>query len=119
MANRLGIGQVSVANTNLDGTGTLADIFSAGSAGSLISRVEVRAAGNTTNGMIRLFVYDGTNTRLWQEITITGTTPSATTQAASGNVTPSPSLPLKNGWTLKASTHNAETFNVFAYGFDN
>ena len=118
MANLLGIAQVSVANANRDGTGTLASLYTAGSAGSQISRVEAKATGTTTAGMVRLFVYDGTNTRLWQEISVTAVTPGASTQSFSGNVNPAPALPLKSGWKLKESTEQAETFNLFAYGFD-
>ena len=118
MASVPGSGQLSVANTNRDGTGTLVDIFTAGDNGSLIQRVEVIATGTTTAGVIRLFVYDGTNNRLYDEILVTAITPSTTVEVFSANINPSPALPLKNTWKLKASTHNAETFNVLAIGIN-
>lgn len=113
---RCGIAQVSVANTNRDGTGTLATVFTAGSNGSRIDDVQVKAVGNTTAGMVRLYIHDGTNARLITEIAVSAVTPSATTAAFEGGITLSESLPT--GYSLRASVHNAETLNVFAFGGD-
>lgn len=107
---------LSVANTNRDGTtGTYVDLVAAGSApGSRVDRVRLQAAGSTTAGVIRLFVSDGTNVMLLREILVAAITPSATVEAWSQEITLN--LVLANGWTLRASTHNAEAFKAFAYG---
>lgn len=116
---RLGIGQVSAANTNRDGTGTLVSILTGAAApGTRVDRVVVTATVTTTAGMVRLFIDDGTNVRLYREIPITAVTVSASVAAFSATIeTPDLHLPSASH-ILKASTHNAEAINVFAHAGD-
>lgn len=119
---RIGITQVSTANTNRDGTGTTAAVLTGVAAGTRVERVIVQATGTTTAGWVRLFLSTdgGTTKRLLREVAITAATPSTTVAAfnteidfsGSGLVLPDASA------QLIASTHNAETFNVIAYGGD-
>ena len=108
--------QVSTANTNRDGTGTLGTVFTAASssAGSRIDRVAIKATGTTTAGMIRLFVANSaaTSIRLIKEIPVIAITPSGTQPSFGVEVVFDNGLILENAATLRASTHNAETFNV-------
>lgn len=120
---RCAIGQVSAANTNRDGTGTIATIFTPGANGSRIETITVVAVGTTTAGMIRLYIHDGTNARLWKEIGVTALTPSSTVKAFTavidcGDGNHQNILVLPTGYSLRASTHNAETFNVLVIGGD-
>ncbi len=120
---KCGIGQVSVANTNRDGTGTIVTIFSAGASGSRIDAIDLKAVGTTTAGMIRLFLHDGANARLLTEVPVVAVTPSGTIPAWEAQLntnTMSQVLPLflPSGYSLRASTHNAETTNVIAIGGD-
>jgi hypothetical protein len=108
---RAAVGQVVTANTNRDGTGTLATIFTAGSSGSRVDDIKIQALATTTAGVVRLFLHDGTNARLWQEIMVTATTPSTSVQAFNTTLY-NQALVLPNGWSLRASTNNAEGFNI-------
>jgi hypothetical protein len=103
--------QVSTANTNRNGTGTIATVFTAGSSGSRVDDIYIVATGTTTAGVIRLFLNDGTNTWLWKEILVAAITPSTTQTVWSASLLEQ-SLILANGWSLRASTNNAETFNL-------
>jgi hypothetical protein len=114
------VGQVTTANTNRDGTGTIATIFTAGSNGSRIEMVEIQATVTTTAGMVRLFIHDGSNARLLREQPITANTVSATNPAFMiaipfGDMSP---LLLANGYSLRASTEKTETFNITVFGGD-
>ena len=104
-------GQVSTANTARDGTGTIATILTAGASGTRIDDIDIVAAGTTTAGVVRLFLHDGTNARLYKEILVSAITPSATVAVFSSALR-NLGLVLKSGWSLRASTHNAETFNI-------
>lgn len=118
---RCAIAQATAANTNRDGTGTIATVFTAGSSGSRLERVRIQAAGTTTAGVVRLFVHDGTNARLLMEVLVSAITPSTTVQAWSADIDMSyngQALMLPSGFSLRAATHNAETFNVIAVGGD-
>ena len=120
---KCGVGQVSVANTNRDGTGTIVTVFSAGANGSRIDAIDLKAVGTTTAGMIRLFIHDGANARLLTEVPVIAITPSGTlpsweTQLNTNTMTQVLPLVLPTGYSLRAATNNAETFNVIALGGD-
>jgi hypothetical protein len=120
---RVGIAQISTANTNRDGTGTIGTVFTAGASGSRIDAIAIKATSTVTAGMVRLFVNDGTNTRLLVELPIVAVTAAATTPAYEVQLnqnTMSQLLPiiLPTGHNIGASTNNAETFNVFGFGGD-
>lgn len=103
--------QISVANANRDGTGTIADIVTGAAGGSRVDDLYITATGTTTAGMIRLFLSDGTNTRLWKEIAVSANTVSATNPAWTSSLKDL-ALILKSGYKLKASTEKAEAFNI-------
>ncbi len=108
---------ISSANSNLDGsTGAYGTVITAGSSGTLIKTVTIKAQGNTTRGMVRLFVYDGVTTRLIREVDIPVVTKSSTDPSFS--IVIPLDLKLEASGVLKASTQNAETFNVIAEGMD-
>jgi hypothetical protein len=108
---------ISAANTNRDGTGTIVNLFTAGTNGSRVERITITATETTTAGIIRLYLYDGTNTDLWKEIAVTSITPSGTVLAFTAQLT-SLAYILDSGKSIKVSTHNAETFKVIAEGGD-
>lgn len=120
---KVGVGQISTANTARDGTGTIGTVFTAGTNGSRIDMIDVQATATTTAGMIRLFVHDGTTAFLVAELPVVAVTPSATNPAYSQQLntnTMTQFLPivLPTGYSLRASTNNAEAFNVIAFGGD-
>lgn len=109
---------LSAANTNRDGTGTIVTVASAGSSGSRIDTVRVIGTAAVTAGVVRLFVHDGTNTRLLKEVMVAATTPSAAVETFTQDIDFPSGLFLPSGWSLRAATHNAEAFNVIARGGD-
>lgn len=106
------LAQLTAANTNRDGTGTVVTVSTGASSGDRLDDIELCAAGTTTDGVIRLFISDGSNTRLVKEVLVSATTPSVTQAVWSYKLLNLGWL-LKSGWSLKASTHNAETFTVY------
>lgn len=118
---RSALGQVSTANTNRDGTGTVATIFSAGPNGSRLFSIDIVATVTTTAGVVRLFLHDGTNFRLWKEVLVSAITPSASVAVFSSHIDLSDeddAVLLPVGYSLRASTHNAEAINVIVHGGD-
>lgn len=104
-------GQLTAANTNRDGTGTVVTIATAGANGLRIDDITIKAQVTTTAGMVRLFIHDGTNYRLWKEVPVTAITVSATVAAFEASLIDL-ALILENGWSLRASTEKAEAINV-------
>jgi|688.fasta_scaffold137063_2 hypothetical protein len=114
--------QISTANTNRDGTGTLGTVCtgpntSAGNGvGKRIFRVVVQSTGTTTAGVVRFFISNdnGSSIRMVCEKIVPAVTPSTTVAAWRTEVAELVGmiLPGGTGNILYASTNNAETFNV-------
>jgi hypothetical protein len=102
--------QLTTANPNLDGTGTLVNLVTGAIDGTTIQSIRITAPGTTTAGMIRFFLYDGTNNRLLDEVNVSAVVPSATQRAFATNA--AVSVFLEQNQILKASTEKSETFNV-------
>lgn len=114
---------LTAANSARDGTGTIANVFTAGGSGSRVDAITLQATAATTAGMIRLFLFDGVNTRLLYEVPVSAVAPSAVQPAFFASLTTanmSNLLPiiLPTGFSLRAATNNAEPFNVIASGGD-
>jgi hypothetical protein len=114
---RLGVGLVSTANVNTNGSGTLVSVMSAGSSGTKINEILVQASSTVTAGMVRIFVFDGTTNYLFDEFPVTATIPSSSS-AAYRLYKVYDNLVIPSGYSLRASTNNAESFNVMIWGAD-
>ena len=119
----------STANTNRDGTGTLATLYTARAAGPATGGngamglwLSIRATGTTTAGMLRVYRHNGTTAFLLAEFNVGAITPSATVLAFSlSSVTALSTVvdvfgripfnvALDPGDSIRVSTHNAEAF---------
>lgn len=124
LGTTLSAARISTANTNRDGTGTLATLLTGGASGTRIERVNVKAISTTTAGVVRLYIADnqGTpNIRLVAELLVTAITPSTTVKTWEGELVRTDGQPLfliPAGWTLRASTHNAESFDALVTAGD-
>jgi hypothetical protein len=116
-----GIANVNTANSNLDGSGTLATVVTAGQLGATVKSVIIKATGPVTSGMVRLFVQKANPsvTVLYKEVQI------PVTPVLQNTPTPAPVLPvyevtlmgdlkLQSGDALVASTQIADSFNIIA-----
>lgn len=54
-------GGVAIANTNMDGTGTVVTVYTAGANGSRIDQIKVRASGTNVATVMRFFVNNGSD----------------------------------------------------------
>jgi hypothetical protein len=114
-----GINSVNTGNSNLDGTGAIVDILTAGNNGTSLQSIYVKGQGNTSEGMIRLFLSNdgGITYFLFTEIPIpanrqTGIVPSTI------NWTQYYSLMLQNTYIIAASTENTESFSIIMNSLD-
>src|SRR4051812_11445995 len=79
----LGETQITVANANRDGSGTITTLLTVagtgGSVGCRVDQIRAKAAVSTTAGMVRLYMRpnNGATWRLWHELPVTQTTVSA------------------------------------------
>ena len=114
---RFGGVSIGTADTSRTAPTNVGTVFTAGSSGSRIDEVTITAAGTSTANVVRLFVYTGTTYYLLIEVLITAITPSASQDSFTTTLTFN-SLVLPSGHSLRATTNNAETYHVMAFGGD-
>lgn len=112
---------VSTANTNRDGTGTIATIFTAGADGSGIDEIVVKSDGDPADCTIVFYLYDGTNYHVYDEWDIGNPAAGSSTVASYRESRTYRNLVLQSGWSLRASITVAPTsgvVQVHAFGGD-
>lgn len=106
--------QVATANTARDGTGTMQTLLTGVAGGTRVDDIILKAAGNTTAGMVRFFLSldGGTTKRLIYEVPVTSTTASATNLSWTFRLTDLAWLLPNASANLYVATEKAEAINV-------
>ncbi len=123
---KTGVTQLNTANPNLDGTGTLATVITAGSNGTIVRSIIFKALAATTTGMIRLFIGRDNPVNdifLYREIPIpvypdVPTTPIPTPLWQTLEIDFVEDIKLQPNYVLYASTQNKQIINVIAEAAD-
>jgi len=117
-----GSATLTTADTSLTAPATVGTILTAGASGTRIDYIEIQGVATTVAGLINLFVFDGTNYILWQQLPVQAVTSSTTAPAfalalsSNGNSNIMP-LTLPTGHSLRAAASVAQTgVRVSAYG---
>lgn len=121
-ASTINIGSALLGNaeTDLQAPTTTSTIITAGASGTKVEEVVVQASksgslvATTVAGLVYIFLYDGSNYRLFDTITVSAVTASSTT---AGNRTSRtyPNLFLKSGWSLRASQSVASNASILVF----
>lgn len=115
---KTGMVQISTANSNLDGTGSMGALITGALNGTLLKSLFIKAITNTSQGMIRFFVVDpsGFTVRMLLEIPVPANNKASINKAFETRI--DLDFTLAANYTLNVSTQNADTFNVIAEGLD-
>ena len=114
----IGLAKISTANANRDGTGTIVDLVTGGTNGTIIYKIRAKSEVTTTSGMVRIFYHDGTSWELFYEFQVTAITVASSTKSWQEEFVFDVPFVIPSGKKLGAAPHNAEAFNVFAIGGD-
>jgi hypothetical protein len=118
---RIGRCSLSTANTATDGTGTITDLITGVAAGTRVLSINVQGTNQTVASLVNIFLWDGTQWDLFDQVTITATTGSNTVKgyrlvtAYTDLVLPSTSHKL--GATISVAPSSG-TVRVSAFGGD-
>jgi hypothetical protein len=118
---RIGRCSLSTANTATDGTGTITDLIVGVAAGTRVLSINVQGTATTVASLVNIFLWDGTQWDLFDQVTITATTGSNTVKgyrlvtAYTDLVLPSTSHKL--GATISVAPTTG-TVRVSAFGGD-
>lgn len=121
---KVGSALLTTADTSLTAPTTVGTVLTAGANGTRIDYIDIQGVATTVAGNINLFIYDGTNYILWNQVNVIAVTSSTTSPAwqatlsSTGNANLMP-LTLPTGYSLRATTSVAQTgIRVTAYGGD-
>lgn len=117
----VGINDVSTANTNRDGTGTVETIFTAGANGSRVEEIVVKSTNDPADSIVTIFLHDGSAFWLFDEIDLGNPAAGSATVEAYRASRTYENLVLPNGWTIRAAITAAPTagvVNVICLGGD-
>jgi hypothetical protein len=115
---------ISTANSNLDGTGSVTNVYVTGSSatykGSSVRTITIKAATDlTVPGMIRLYLYDNVSTiKLFKEVFVPSKAQSGSSQSFEKTVVFENDLDIKSGWAIMASTQQGQVFYITVEGND-
>ncbi len=121
---KIGAALLTTADTSLTAPTTVGTVVTAGSSGTRIDYIDIQGVAPTLSGLVNLFIYDGTNYRLWAQVPVLPITSSTTAPAfaatlssnSHANIMP---LVLPSGHSLRATTSVAQTgINVIGLGGD-
>jgi hypothetical protein len=121
---KFGSATLTTADTSLTAPTTVGTIVSAGASGTRIDYIEVQGVATTVASLINLFIYDGTNYILWNQVPVIAITSSTTSPAFAANLSSNGNsnmmpLTLPTGYSLRAATSVTQTgVRVTAYGGD-
>lgn len=115
---KVGAASLSTADSSRTAPTNVGTVFTAGTSGSRIDRATIHATGTTTQGLVRLFLHDGSTYRLIKEVQVLPVTPSTTQAAFASDLTFDGGINIASGWSLRATTSNSEAFTVTAFGAD-
>lgn len=121
---KVGSALLTTADTSLTAPTTVGTVVTAGASGTRIDYIDIQGVATTVAGIINLFLFDGTNYILWNQVPVIAVTSSTTAVAfqavlssnSNANIMP---LTIPTGWSLRATTSTAQTgIRVTAYGGD-
>lgn len=105
----------TAASNNRTGTSS-STVFTAGSNGSRIEEVRMKAQGTTTAGTVRLYIHNGTSFFIISETAYPSVSVSSSTASAEYTVSFS-NLVLPSGYSLRANIESG-TWDIVAFGGD-
>jgi hypothetical protein len=118
---RIGRASLSTANTATDGTGTITDLITGVAAGTRVLEIVTQGTATTVAALVNLFLWDGTNWDLFDQITIAAATGSNTVKGNRVSTTYQnlvlPNSTAKIGCTISVAPSSG-TVRVTALGGD-
>jgi hypothetical protein len=111
-----GLALIDTANPNLDGTGATVQLITAAAFGTQIKSVTIKAITETSQGIVRFFVFNGASYYLIDEIKIPPTKKSDTWAAF--EISYDLEYSLIAGYSIYVSTQNSDSFIISAAALD-
>ena len=118
----IAVARPAAANTNRDGSGTITDLVSGGTDGTMIWKIKAKAINDTNSTMVRLYIDDGSGYELFHEFHTEAITPGQGVKTWEEELVFDAPHVLPSGHKFGVSQHTynspagKDLFNVFAIG---
>lgn len=118
---RIAAAAISTANANVDGTGTVVTVFTAGASGSKVFEISIQATVNPADSMIHVFLHDGATYYLFDTFDMGDPATGSTTVPPYRDTRAYDNLLLPASWSIRALITVAPTsgvVNMIVHGAD-
>jgi hypothetical protein len=114
------IGAVSIATADASYTAptSVGTLITGASTGTRIAEIVVKNAATSSSAIVRIFLYDGTNYWLFDEVTISAVTGSSTLAQNRVSTTYNNLILPNSSWSVRVTTSVAQATHVTAFGAD-
>jgi hypothetical protein len=109
---------VSTAEASLTAPTSFGTVITGAASGTRIAEIVVKCAATSAAALVRIFLHDGTNYYLFDEITIAAATSSASVATTRVSTSYNNLVLPSASWTVRATTSVAQATAVTALGAD-
>ena len=115
---RVGAVSVATADSSYTSPTNVGTLITGASTGTRIAEVVVKCAATSSAAIVRLFLFDGTNYWLFDEIIVAAATGSSTVAQTRVSTTYNNLILPSASWSVRATTSVAQTTHITALGAD-
>lgn len=109
---------ISTLEASLTAPTNFGTVITGVAAGTRVAEIVVKCAATSTAGLVRLFLHDGTNYYLFDEIVVAAATSSASVATTRVSTSYNNLVLPSASWTVRATTTVAQAIVVSALGAD-
>lgn len=115
---RIGAVSIATADSSYTAPTNFATLISGVSSGTRVSEIVVKNAATSTAALVRIFLHDGTNYYIYDELVVSAATGSATVAQNRTSATYSNLVLPSASWSIRVSTSVSQTTHVIAFVAD-
>ena len=109
---------IATADSSYTAPSSVGTLITGVAAGTRVAEIVVKCAATSAAAIVRVFLYDGTNYWLFDEITVAAATGSATVQQTRVSTTYSNLVLPSASWSVRVTTSVSQATHVTALGAD-
>lgn len=115
---RIGAVSIATADSSYTSPTNFATLVSGVASGTRVSEIVVKNAATSTAALIRIFLHDGTNYYIYDELVVSAASGSATVAQNRTSATYSNLVLPSASWSIRVSTSVSQTTHVIAFVAD-
>jgi hypothetical protein len=115
---RIGAVSIATADSSYTSPSNVGTLITGSATGTRIAELVVKSAATSAAAIVRVFIFDGTNYWLFDEIIVAAATGSSTVQQTRVSTTYNNLILPSASWSIRVTTSVAQTTHVTAFGAD-